>query len=172
MKRLKSPRAWMPVLWALASGCIGANNPWAARQEPAGAQDAPVVATEVEETVQQGRMPNSDTPPGTMEDDSTDAVATFIRRLQSDDPQAVESTPDMAGLEELPAVDFATGAAGASANRSLAIPPPGQEGAFPAPVAKPAQATQAPRIEAVSVVTPRPGPDEKSETRITLGLRS
>ncbi len=92
-------------------------------------------------------------------------VSSFIRRLQKKAQTHGDVVAESSEVEASSAEYVPTGTASTSANMAVALPEPGQEQGWAVPPKKPTEATEAPRVEAVTIVGAVPGAAEEAEAR-------
>ena len=166
MKRLRQLCGLMVVALMVGAGCTEANNPWLARQNRSQSQEPVASAPVPEQTVRQEPEPTATEPtPDTVAENANETVADFVRRLQMQDQSGDDAAAGVVAVVAAPADDDTTGMASTSANRGVAIPGPGQESESVSPPSTPVQATEAPHVESVSIVTAAPGAEETTDAR-------
>ncbi len=165
VERLGQVGALAMLVSILGSGC--ADGTWGRQRQE---RPAPVVADKPVQ--QETEAPDVEAPggesyqaAGATAENADGEVSDFIHRLQRKaraDSDRVAESPDVAAAS---AEYVPTGTASTSANMAVALPEPGQEEQWALPPKKPTEATEAPRVEAVTIVGAVPGPEEEAETR-------
>lgn len=162
----------------IGSGCTNVDGKWVPRQSAAAqknktdraivtGQDVPQsnVSTPPEAEAEAAN-PDPDPSGDALVDDSTETVADFVRRLQMQQESESDAEVDtVAAAQSLDTDDIFAGTASTAANMGVAVPEPGQESVFDVGPKRPEQATEAPRIESVSVVSAVPGLNEEIEAK-------
>lgn len=164
MKRLGQLMVLGAVVAVAVEGCTQVDGRWVSQDQASRQQEVAETDSSVPGLIE----PMNEPAPTAVAiaDEPAEDVSDFVRRLQMQEQQGgnvdsgstTENAPDVVE-------DTSIGSAHTSANRGVAIPQPEQEGDFLALRKKPAQATEAPRVEAVSIVTTLPGSDEQADPK-------
>ena len=166
MQRLRQVCGLTVMASMVGAGCTDANNSWLTRRSGPQSQGPVAAAAAPCEAARQEPEPATNEPePDPVAENANEAIADFVHRLQTQDQSGDTASAGAVAAETASGQDDATGVASTSANRGVAIPEPGQQSPSALPPAAPPQATEAPRVESVSIVTAAPGAEETADAR-------